>query len=207
MVSAWRNFKNIFSRPLFIFRPEILKFHPYSILTGETMVEFVIFCVHNRYRTCCKTVNTNWMLVLSGEGSKRAQSYAILHKQWTPGKASSKYMSEVFWLILLKWAMHRGHHHFRGEGSKYQQKVVTSFMDSLKTDSKKPPPYKGCRNITVRPLFVLFRTCDLLRLFWPFSRHTWRRLHIFRKSSNFFVCTNAAADNKKMGDFRKKMAA
>ena len=47
MVSAWRNFKNIFSTPLFtiIFRPEMLKFHPYSILTGDTMVVFVIFCV------------------------------------------------------------------------------------------------------------------------------------------------------------------
>ena len=47
MVSAWRNFKNIFSRPLFtiIFRPEVLKFHPYSILTRDTMVGFVIFCV------------------------------------------------------------------------------------------------------------------------------------------------------------------
>ena len=47
MVSAWRNFKNIFSRPLFtiIFRPEMLKFHPYSILTGDTMVGFVIFGV------------------------------------------------------------------------------------------------------------------------------------------------------------------
>ena len=47
MVSAWRNFKNIFSRPLFtiIFRPEMLKFHAYSILTGDTMVGFVIFCV------------------------------------------------------------------------------------------------------------------------------------------------------------------
>ena len=35
MVSAWRNFKNIFPRPFFIiiFRPEMLKFHPYSILT------------------------------------------------------------------------------------------------------------------------------------------------------------------------------
>ena len=45
MASAWRNFKNIFSRPLFtiIFRPEMLKFHPYSILTGDTMVGFVIF--------------------------------------------------------------------------------------------------------------------------------------------------------------------
>ena len=42
MVSTWRNFKNIFSRPLFTiifsFRPEMLKFHPYSILTK---VEFV----------------------------------------------------------------------------------------------------------------------------------------------------------------------
>ena len=47
MVSAWRNFKNIFPRPLFfiIFRPEMLKFHPYSILTGETRVELVIYCV------------------------------------------------------------------------------------------------------------------------------------------------------------------
>ena len=47
MVSAWRNFKNIFSTPLFtiIFRPEMLKFHPYSILTGVTIVGFVIFCV------------------------------------------------------------------------------------------------------------------------------------------------------------------
>ena len=47
MVSAWRNFKNIFSTPLFtiIFRPEMLKFHPYSFLTGDTIVGFVIFCV------------------------------------------------------------------------------------------------------------------------------------------------------------------
>ena len=47
MVSAWRNFKNIFPRPLFIiiFRPEMLKFHPYSILTGDTRVDFVIYCV------------------------------------------------------------------------------------------------------------------------------------------------------------------
>ena len=49
MVSAWRNFKNIFSRPLFtiIFRPEMLKFHPYSILTRQTMVRFVIYCVYD----------------------------------------------------------------------------------------------------------------------------------------------------------------
>ena len=47
MVSEWKNFKNIFPRPLFIiiFRLEMLKFHPYSILTGDTRVEFVIYCV------------------------------------------------------------------------------------------------------------------------------------------------------------------
>ena len=43
--NGWRmeDFKNIFSRPLFtiIFRPEILKFHPYSILIRQTMVRFV----------------------------------------------------------------------------------------------------------------------------------------------------------------------
>ena len=57
MVSAWRNFKNIFSRPLFtiIFRPEMLKFHPYSILTGDTMVGFVIFCVLRKGLQNCST--------------------------------------------------------------------------------------------------------------------------------------------------------
>ena len=46
-VSAWVNFKNIFPRPLFIiiFRPEMLKFHQCSILTGDTRFEFVIYCV------------------------------------------------------------------------------------------------------------------------------------------------------------------
>ena len=29
----------------FIFRPEMLKFYPYSILTGDTRVEFVIYLV------------------------------------------------------------------------------------------------------------------------------------------------------------------
>ena len=49
MASAWRNFKNIFSRPLFtiIFRPEMLKFDPYFILAGETMVGFVVYYVLN----------------------------------------------------------------------------------------------------------------------------------------------------------------
>ena len=30
---------------IIIFRPKMLKFHPYSILTGDTMVGFVILCV------------------------------------------------------------------------------------------------------------------------------------------------------------------
>ena len=36
-----------FPRPLFIiiFRPEMLKFHSYSILNGDTMVGFLIYCV------------------------------------------------------------------------------------------------------------------------------------------------------------------
>ena len=39
--------KMFFPRPLFIiiYRPEMLKFYPYLILTGDTRVEFVICCV------------------------------------------------------------------------------------------------------------------------------------------------------------------
>ena len=53
MASAWRNVKIIFSRPLFIiiFRPNISFFVTYSILTGETKVEFVIYWVLNPYAT------------------------------------------------------------------------------------------------------------------------------------------------------------
>ena len=52
MVSAWKNFKNIFPRPLFIiiFRPEMLKFHPYSILTGDTSWICHILCVKRTLR-------------------------------------------------------------------------------------------------------------------------------------------------------------
>ena len=51
MESSWRNFKNIFPRTLFIiiFKPEMLKSHPYSILTGDTRVEFVIYCLLRYY--------------------------------------------------------------------------------------------------------------------------------------------------------------
>ena len=59
MVSAWRNFKNIFPRPLFtiIFRSEMLKFHPYSIFTGDTRVEFAIYCV----LSCIGTIKHLWV--------------------------------------------------------------------------------------------------------------------------------------------------
>ena len=40
-------FQKYFSRPLFtiILRPEMLKFQTYSILTGQTVVRLVIYCV------------------------------------------------------------------------------------------------------------------------------------------------------------------
>ena len=52
IVSTWRNFKCILSRPLFaiIYRPEILKFHPYCILTGDTMTDL-------SYTTGCKATS------------------------------------------------------------------------------------------------------------------------------------------------------
>ena len=53
-VSVWGNFKNIFPRPLFIitFNPEILRFHTYSNLTGDTRVKFVIYFVSNTSLVC-----------------------------------------------------------------------------------------------------------------------------------------------------------
>ena len=47
-------FKNLHSSPLFtiLIRPEMLKFHPYSTLTGETRVEFDIYRVLKK--DCCQ---------------------------------------------------------------------------------------------------------------------------------------------------------
>ena len=55
-------FQKYFSRPLFtiIFRPKILFFVTYSILTGQTKVEFVIYWV---LRT--KTLTKGWHLIFS----------------------------------------------------------------------------------------------------------------------------------------------
>ena len=41
------------------FWPEMLKFHPYSILTGETMVGFVIYCVLSKVRSKATIPKTN----------------------------------------------------------------------------------------------------------------------------------------------------
>ena len=64
MAGAWRSFKNSFSRPLFtiIFKPEMLKFHPYSVLTGQTMVGFVIYCVLIKY-LCLKCLYISYIFV------------------------------------------------------------------------------------------------------------------------------------------------
>ena len=80
MVSAWRNFKNIFPRPLFIiiFRPEMLKFRPYSILTGDTRVEFVIYCLLKHFRH------------LSHHYNNRKTLICYLCIQFSPDKISSK---------------------------------------------------------------------------------------------------------------------
>ena len=59
-------------RPLFtiIFRPEMLKFHPYSVLTGDTMVGFVIFCVLKGTKTIMKICNPKLFFI----GSRGTQS-------------------------------------------------------------------------------------------------------------------------------------
>ena len=76
MVSAWMNFKNIFPRPLFIiiFRPEMLKFHPYSILTGDTRVEFVVYCLLSmRYRIKLRPSSQLSTIVRRGDATEGNQ--------------------------------------------------------------------------------------------------------------------------------------
>ena len=77
MISAWRNFKIIFSRPLFIiiFRPKISFFVTYSILTGDTRVEFVIYWVLNMKLFDRCNVNCNvWMFFSSQTALLRQRS-------------------------------------------------------------------------------------------------------------------------------------
>ena len=83
MASAWRIFKNVFPRPLFIiiFRSEMLKFHPYSILTGDTRVEFVIYCVlsFSNFKICSTIWSTNCSTNCSTYWSTPAGGYLFYH--------------------------------------------------------------------------------------------------------------------------------
>ena len=65
-VSAWRNFKIIFPRPLFIiiFSSEMLKFHPYSILTGDTRVEFATYCVLSKLQKRLRYTFLNYFCII-----------------------------------------------------------------------------------------------------------------------------------------------
>ena len=77
MVSAWRNFKNIFSRPLYtiIFRPDMLKFHSYSILTGDTMVGFVIYCVLSDMGDTCNICEKDgWLFATNSIPTSRSSA-------------------------------------------------------------------------------------------------------------------------------------
>ena len=111
MVSTWRNFKNIFSRPLFTitFRPEMLKFHPYSILTGDSMVGFVIFCVlrnihcwlmTSQFQFKTTTLKTK-LGVLGGiinfvkVGEKKLQFYAIFFFEFEESTIKQFFSSSI----------------------------------------------------------------------------------------------------------------
>ena len=64
MVRAWRNFKkNFLDHFTIIFKLEMLEFHPYSILTGETIVVFVIYYVlkSNNFET--KTIGGQYVFL------------------------------------------------------------------------------------------------------------------------------------------------
>ena len=93
MVSAWRNFKNIFPRPLFIiiFRPEILNLDPCSTLTGDTRVEFVIYCVLSIIYPTCKLEN-GWLFEL-GTGT---YFFHYITRVW-------KYIPNHFYSAFQKW--------------------------------------------------------------------------------------------------------
>ena len=105
MVSAWRNFKNIFSRQLFtiILRPEMLKFHPYSILTGDTMVGFVIFCVLNltddnhQYEMECQYLYIMNCLVLNDKLCVLYLPSVTIVNSWI--------MSVLFWIFTILLAI------------------------------------------------------------------------------------------------------
>ena len=77
-------FQKYFSRPLFtiIFRPEMLKFHPYFILTRETMDGFVIFCVLSCYNGK-KSKNSGCKHILNKEITKTLKLTIMTHDNCT----------------------------------------------------------------------------------------------------------------------------
>ena len=146
MACAWRNFKNIFSRPLFtiIFRPEMLKFHPYSILTGDRKVGFVIYCVlievpsalFLKYKYCEKAIKFDEIsqfylkLLCSVKKSLKISSYfcglfrkpELCQHYWTPHPMFPR-------LVLICWKF--GFFFFvrpRGEQLKCTVNKLNSFM-------------------------------------------------------------------------------
>ena len=119
---AWRNFKNIFSRPLFtiIFRPEMLKFHPYSIFTRDTMVWFVIFSVlmnnldwsnHRNRKILLQEEfhpNSGCKHFLWGPHIRSGRHLRILHLHLVEFKRVAFYYSILewnpfSWSIIMKW--------------------------------------------------------------------------------------------------------
>ena len=86
----WGISKNIFPRPLFIiiFRPEMLKFHSYAILTRDTRVEFVI------YR------------VLRSSGEWFGTIFSYLQNSCFQAKLETGFMTAEHWLSLY-WYTHQ----------------------------------------------------------------------------------------------------
>ena len=138
MACTWRNFQTFSSRPLFIIilRPKILFFVTYSIFTGQTKVEFVIYWVLKRHsnksfgRKHKYQINVYFFCLCirisgsAGEGlnlkapvttwigiadhGNFAPSCSI--NRWNPLIYSFFVSAIVFFLIFFPW--HGGHHKY-----------------------------------------------------------------------------------------------
>ena len=92
------------SIPLFtiIFRPEMLKFqkfHPYSILTGDSMVGFVIFCVLSQF-------GREIIMFVCNRGdtvSRRSPILSFYQKiTWKPNPLEHKWKMRIIWFLNLQ---------------------------------------------------------------------------------------------------------
>ena len=131
MVSTWRNFKNIFSRPLFtiIFRPEKPKFHPNSILTGDSMVGFVIFCVISLFYFTCWPFRCHSIISLT----LNAENVGLLKKT---------YKRRLNWAPVL----------FSKKASR-QPRGFTALLQVQRSlgDRRSPPPFKKTISFLLKP--------------------------------------------------------